>query len=153
MVAQGDCPRKYPTLLAPVCGRDGILYSNKCQADCANVTVIANRTCPRGKMSTTCVFVAIHAFSVPHNSCNSLWCYAGYTSIRCSPSPSMVRCCKDPCDGDGGCPLHPNAVCRSNICEAGTGRINGRGKAILGGPCTAVYVDPRTGTQVDCKVL
>ena len=75
-------------------------------------------------------------------------CDAGYT-IECS-EPSSVRCFTDPC-ANGRCPNYPSSVCLSNYCNAGKGKINGKGKPISEGPCTAIFVDSTTGKQVECK--
>lgn len=135
-------------ILRPVCGEDGKVYSNRCIAECANVTVAYDGPCDDGAPHRMYPSVTIHSGTFLHNPLLlhplilPCWCT---DTITCEKGVQTAACFVDPCLGQT-CPSDPNATCISNYCP-GITRFRG---TYVSGPCTTVFVDADGGKPVDC---
>lgn len=107
--ATGTCQTK-PTvcddLYAPVCGCDGITYSNSCEAGRVGVTVLYAGTCESNGASCQIGDKTYPTGSpVPSDDCNRCWCSGG--QVLCT----AVDCRSKECGGIAGLSCAPGEYC------------------------------------------
>jgi hypothetical protein len=127
---EGSCrPCVCPDVFAPVCGVDGVTYSNACEARCAHVEVAHEGPCeePSCQTDEDCPVGAI----CEGGTCERCLCIQVFAPVcgvdgRTYPNACVARCahvevahegpCEEPsCQTDEDCPV--GAICEGGACE------------------------------------